>query len=84
MIVIDANVLIVWSARKTPDLIRARLSHLLETAAKNKQRVLIPTPALAEFLVLDHALREDEDPLEIGDLELALAPAVEPESGEGS
>src|SRR3978361_1626146 len=30
----------------------------------------------------DPALRDDEDPLEIGDLELALAPAVEPESGE--
>src|SRR6201990_342366 len=27
----------------------------------------------------DPTLREDEDPLEIGDLELALAPAVEPE-----
>jgi segregation and condensation protein B len=26
-------------------------------------------------------LRDDEDPLEIGDLELALAPAVEPEEG---
>jgi segregation and condensation protein B len=32
----------------------------------------------------DPALRDDEDPLEIGDLELALAPAVEPEKdGEG-
>jgi segregation and condensation protein B len=29
-------------------------------------------------------LRDDEDPLEIGDLELALAPAVEPESEDGS
>ena len=29
----------------------------------------------------DPALREDEDPLDAGDLELALAPAVEPESG---
>src|SRR5258708_20197770 len=29
----------------------------------------------------DPALRDDEDPLEIGDLELALAPAVEPKSG---
>jgi segregation and condensation protein B len=29
-------------------------------------------------------LRDDEDPLEVGDLELALAPAVEPETGEGS
>ena len=34
----------------------------------------VPTPSD------DPALREDEDPLEIGDLELALAPAVEPET----
>ncbi len=33
----------------------------------------VPTPSD------DPTLREDEDPLEIGDLELALAPAVEPE-----
>jgi hypothetical protein len=33
----------------------------------------VPTPSD------DPALREDEDPLEIGDLDLALAPAVEPE-----
>ena len=32
----------------------------------------------------DPELREDEDPLEPGDLELALAPAVEPEKGEGN
>src|SRR6266446_4774705 len=32
----------------------------------------------------DPALRDDEDPLEIGDLELALARAVEPESEDGS
>ena len=32
----------------------------------------------------DPALREDEDPLEIGDLELALAPAAEPENEGGS
>ena len=38
----------------------------------------VPTPSD------DPTLREDEDPLEIGDLELALAPAVEPEPGEGS
>jgi len=31
----------------------------------------------------DPALRDDEDPLDIGDLELALAPAVEPETGDG-
>jgi segregation and condensation protein B len=33
----------------------------------------VPTPSD------DPTLREDEDPLEVGDLELALAPAVEPE-----
>ena len=38
----------------------------------------VPTPSD------DPALRDDEDPLEIGDLELALAPAVEPERGDGS
>ena len=32
----------------------------------------------------DPALRDDEDPLEIGDLELALAPAVEPEKDSGN
>src|ERR1700674_5227703 len=30
----------------------------------------------------DPALRDDEDPLEIGDLELALAPVADPETGE--
>ena len=35
----------------------------------------VPTPSD------DPALREDEDPLEAGDLELAFAPAVEPEPG---
>jgi segregation and condensation protein B len=38
----------------------------------------VPTPSD------DPALREDEDPLEIGDLELALAPAAEPEASDGS
>jgi segregation and condensation protein B len=32
----------------------------------------------------DPALRDDEDPLEIGDLELALAPVADPETGERS
>src|SRR5882757_346860 len=38
----------------------------------------VPTPSD------DPALHEDEDPLEIGDLELALAPAAEPETGDES
>jgi segregation and condensation protein B len=29
-------------------------------------------------------LRDDEDPLEPGDLELVLGPAVEPEKGQGN
>ena len=37
----------------------------------------VPTPSD------DPALREDEDPLEAGDLELALAPAIEPEKEGG-
>jgi segregation and condensation protein B len=37
----------------------------------------VPTPSD------DPALREDEEPLEAGDLELALAPVVEPEGGKG-
>jgi segregation and condensation protein B len=38
----------------------------------------VPTPSD------DPTLREDEDPLEIGDLELALAPVADPETGDGS
>src|SRR5690349_8662249 len=38
----------------------------------------VPTPSD------DPTLREDEEPLEPGELELALAPAVEPESGQES
>src|SRR5881392_2606380 len=38
----------------------------------------VPTPSD------DPALRDDEDPLEIGDLELALAPAAQPENGSES
>src|SRR5674476_1000864 len=38
----------------------------------------VPTPSD------DPTLRDDEDPLEIGDLELALAPAVEPDQGDES
>jgi segregation and condensation protein B len=38
----------------------------------------VPTPSD------DPALREDEDPLEVGDLDLALAPAAEPEDSGGN
>jgi segregation and condensation protein B len=38
----------------------------------------VPTPSD------DPALRDDEEPLESGDLELALAPAVEPETDGGN
>lgn len=50
-ILIDCNVLVTWSSPATSADDRARLEHLLECAVKSKQRIIIPTPALAEFLV---------------------------------
>ena len=45
--------------------------------------MLFPTHQPVCFVEDDPALRDDEEPLEPGDLELTLAPAVEPEkSGE--
>lgn len=74
MIVVDANVLIAWSAKRTPDLMVARLEYLLETAGKERQRILIPTPALAEYLV-----RTDESTAEwLNELERKSAVEVCP------
>jgi segregation and condensation protein B len=39
---------------------------------------MVPTPSD------DPALHDDEDPLEAGDLELALAPTLEPESDDSA
>ena len=50
-ILIDCNVLVAWSADSTPPDTRARLEHLLVQAGAAGQRIIIPTPVLAEFLV---------------------------------
>lgn len=50
-ILVDANVLVAWSADATPPETRARLDYLLDRAGAAGQRIIIPTPALAEFLV---------------------------------
>lgn len=50
-ILIDCNVLVAWSADTTPADTRARLEHLLAQASAAGQRIIIPTPVLAEFLV---------------------------------
>ncbi|HMS78113.1 MAG TPA: PIN domain-containing protein [Burkholderiaceae bacterium] len=46
-VAIDANVLVAWSDPKADKLILARLEQLYETSSK----IVIPSPALAEFLV---------------------------------
>lgn len=52
-VVFDASVLIdLFNKRLTGDR-RVRLDHLIKTLSKQRTKVLIPTPALAEFLVRD-------------------------------
>lgn len=51
---IDANVLIKWSSPKTDPVDRARLELMLDVISKAGGKVLIPTPCLAEFLVMTH------------------------------
>lgn len=49
---LDARTLVRWSSTDADDkLHRARLEHLLESAAAAKGRIVIPTPVIAEFLV---------------------------------
>lgn len=57
-VVFDASVLIdLFNKRLTGDR-RARLDHLVESLKKTRTKVLIPTPALAEFLVRAGKARE--------------------------
>jgi predicted nucleic acid-binding protein len=57
-VVFDASVLIdLFNKRLTGDR-RARLDHLVESLRKARTKVLIPTPALAEFLVRAGKARE--------------------------
>lgn len=50
-VVFDASVLIDLFNKKLSGDRRIRLDHLIATLSKQRTRVLVPTPALAEFLV---------------------------------
>ena len=50
-IAIDANVIVAWCSEKTSVDIKARLDQLPFEALRDKRRIIIPTPAMAEFLV---------------------------------
>lgn len=50
-IAIDANVLVAWCSEGTSVDIKERLDQLLLDAHRDKRRIIIPTPVIAEFLV---------------------------------
>jgi len=51
MVLFDAGVLIKLLDPKTPAIQKAKLDYLLTTLQKSRTKILIPTPALAEFYV---------------------------------
>lgn len=52
IVALDANCLVAWaSPRATARDDRARLEHLLDTVVAEGGKLIIPTPAFAEFLV---------------------------------
>jgi predicted nucleic acid-binding protein len=57
-VVFDASVLIDLFNKKLVGDRRAKLDHLVTSLAQQRTKVLIPTPALAEFLVKAGAARE--------------------------
>ncbi|GHT90393.1 hypothetical protein AGMMS49545_03770 [Betaproteobacteria bacterium] len=56
-LLIDANVLISLFSKKTEERDRFRIQGLFQDAAKNKEKILLPAPALAEFAA--HASGEE-------------------------
>ena len=57
IVAFDANCLVRWSSTAKEDSdSKARLEHFVDTVAAEGGRIVIPTPAFAEFLVgLDEA-----------------------------
>lgn len=56
---LDANAIISWSDPKCNPLILAKLELLFETVHKDRGVILLPTPALAELLVLTNNATAD-------------------------
>lgn len=52
---LDANAIITWAAQKAGDLDVARLDALFIELSRSKGRLILPTPALAEFFVRSSA-----------------------------
>ena len=50
-ILLDCNFLVAWTSKKTSKDDRLKMDHLLDSAGKNKQKLVIPTPVIAEYLV---------------------------------
>ena len=51
LILVDCNFLVAWTSQTTSSDDKARLDYFLETATKDKQKIVIPTPVIAEYLV---------------------------------
>src|SRR6187402_1021827 len=50
-VLVDANFLIAWQGKGVDRDTDARISHLVDRLDKVKARLVIPTPAIAEYLV---------------------------------
>jgi len=50
-ILVDANFLVAWFDRGTSTADRARIEYFVDQAEKAKSRIIVPTPAIAEYLV---------------------------------
>lgn len=59
MVVFDAGILIKLFGKKTPAEERQKLEYLVDTLQKAKERIVIPTPALSEYLVKAGAATEE-------------------------
>lgn len=49
-VLVDCNFLVSWIKPKSDDD-KARFEYFLETAGKQQQKIIIPTPVIAEYLV---------------------------------
>jgi hypothetical protein len=50
MVLFDAGILIKLLDARTPDAQREKLDYLIATLQKTKTKILIPTPALSDFM----------------------------------